>query len=43
MEIMTIQGVSGYIDVFGTIHLNAEDVARGLGFTFVAKSGNEVA
>lgn len=42
MEIMTIQGVRGYIDAFGTIHLNAEDVARGLGFTFVAKSGNEV-
>ena len=42
MKIMTIQNVRGYIDTFGTIHLNAEDVARGLGFTFVAKSGNEV-
>lgn len=37
MDIMTIQGVRGYIDAFGTIHLNAEDVARGLGFTEVKK------
>ena len=42
MKIMTIQNVRGYIDTFGTIPLNAEDVACGLGFTFVAKSGNEV-
>lgn len=32
MEIMTIQNVRAYIDAQGTAWLNAEDVARGLGF-----------
>lgn len=32
-EIMTIQNVRGYVDAQGTAWLNAEDVARGLGFT----------
>ena len=31
-EIITVQNVRGYIDSQGTAHLNAEDVARGLGF-----------
>ena len=31
-EIITVQNVRGYIDPQGTAHLNAEDVARGLGF-----------
>lgn len=31
-EIITVQNVRGYIDATGTAHLNAEDVARGLGF-----------
>lgn len=31
-EIITVQNVRGYIDENGTAHLNAEDVARGLGF-----------
>lgn len=30
--IITIQNVRGYIDTQGTAWLNAEDVARGLGF-----------
>lgn len=34
-EIMTIQNVRGYIDAQGTAWLNAEDVARGLGFVMV--------
>jgi len=33
--------VRGYLDKNGTAHLNLEDVARGLGFTTVATSGNE--
>lgn len=33
MEIITIQNVRAYIDAQGTAWLNAEDVARGLGFT----------
>lgn len=32
-EIMTIQNVRGYVDAQGTAWLNAEDVARGLGWT----------
>ena len=32
-EIIAIQNVHGYIDEHGTAWLNAEDVARGLGFT----------
>ena len=31
-EIITVQNVRGYIDSQDTAHLNAEDVARGLGF-----------
>lgn len=42
-EILNINNVHGYLDKeTGTAYLNAEDVARGLGFTTVAKSGNEV-
>lgn len=41
-EIITIQNVHAYIDEQGTAWLNAEDVARGLGFTQTAASGNEV-
>jgi len=32
MEIMTVQNVRGYLDEHDTAWLNAEDVARGLGF-----------
>lgn len=41
-EIVTIKNVRGYIDEKGTAWLNLEDVARGLGFTTVATSGNEI-
>ena len=41
-NLITISGVRGYIDETGTAQLNLEDVARGLGFTRVAESGNEV-
>ena len=41
-NIMTIKNVRGYLDKDGTAHLNAEDVARGFGFTTVANSGNVV-
>lgn len=42
-EILNISNVHGYMDKqTGTAYLNAEDVARGFGFTTVAKSGNEV-
>ena len=42
-EILKINNVHGYMDKqTGTAYLNADDVARGLGFTTVAKSGNEV-
>ena len=41
-EVITIGNVSGYVAKDGTAWLNAEDVARGWGFTTVAKSGNEV-
>jgi len=40
-ELMTIQNVRGYIKD-GVAYLNLEDVARGLGFTRTAESGNEV-
>lgn len=40
-EIMTIGGVSCY-EKDGTAYLNLEAVARGLGFTRTAASGNEV-
>ena len=40
-ELITIHGVRGFVDKNGTVQLNIEDVARGLGFTTVATSGNE--
>ncbi|MFI3200946.1 MAG: BRO family protein [Eubacteriales bacterium] len=39
-EIMTIKNIRAY-EKDGMAYLNAEDVARGLGFTTVATSGNE--
>lgn len=42
MNLITINGVRGFIDGDGTAKLNLEDVSRGLGFTTVATSGNEV-
>ena len=41
-ELITVSGVKGYIDENGTAWLNIEDSARGLGFTQIAASGNEV-
>ena len=41
-EIITIKNVRGYIDEKGIAWLNLEDVARGLGFTTIATSGNEI-
>ena len=40
-DLITISGVTGYIDANGTAQLKLENVARGLGFTTVATSGNE--
>lgn len=40
--LITISGVTGYIDKDGVAQLNLENVARGLGFTTIATSGNEV-
>lgn len=40
--IQCIEGVRGYVDADGVVQLNLEDIARGLGFTTVATSGNEV-
>ncbi|WP_113050235.1 transporter [Paenibacillus polymyxa] len=42
MDILTIHGVRGFIDGNGMAQLSLEDVSRGLGFTTVATSGNEV-
>lgn len=42
MDIMIVDNVKGYIDENGTAWLDAEAVARGWGFTQIAKSGNEV-
>lgn len=39
-QIIAIQNVHGYVDVQGTVWLNAEDVARGLGFVEI-KNGVE--
>lgn len=39
-EIMNIKNVRGYLDKNGTVYLNAEDVARGFGFTQI-KNGVE--
>lgn len=41
-EIMIIKNVRCYQDKEGIAQLNMEDVARGLGFTELANSGNEV-
>lgn len=41
-ELVTINNVRGYLDDNNTAWLNAEDVARGLGFTEKSKSGNIV-
>lgn len=41
-EIMIIKNVRGYKDDKGVAQLNLEDISRGLGFTTVATSGNEV-
>ena len=40
-ELTVISGVRGYIDSNEVAQLNLEDVARGLGFTTVATSGND--
>jgi len=40
-NLLTINGVRGYLDSEGVAMLNLEDTARGLGFTQIAKSGNE--
>lgn len=40
-KLITVSGVTGYIDENGTAWLNLENVARGLGFTERAASGNE--
>ncbi|OPX95462.1 MAG: hypothetical protein A4E58_02106 [Syntrophorhabdus sp. PtaB.Bin006] len=41
-QIQTIQNVKVYLDETGTAFLDLENVARGLGFTRIAESGNEV-
>ena len=41
-RLVTIKNVRGYIGENGVAFLNLEDVARGLGFTRIANSGNEV-
>ena len=41
-NIITIKNVRAYLDENGTAQINLEDAARGLGFTRVAASGNEV-
>ena len=40
-EIINIKGIKGY-EKDGTVYLKLETVARGLGFTRIAASGNEV-
>ena len=40
-DISVISNVHGYLDTNNTIWLNAEDVAKGFGFTTVATSGND--
>ena len=37
LQIVEVEGVRGYVDALGTVWLNAEDVARGLGFVQVKK------
>lgn len=41
-QLITIQGVRGFIDEKGTARLNLEDVARGLGFTDNSKGSEYV-
>lgn len=41
-QIVTFEGVRGYVDANNVVQLNIEDIARGLGFTRIAASGNEV-
>lgn len=41
-QIVAFEGVRGYVDANNVVQLNAEDIARELGFTQTAKSGNEV-
>lgn len=41
-NIITIKNVRAYVDENGTAQINLEDTARGLGFSRVATSGNEV-
>lgn len=41
-ELVTIKGIEGYLDKDGVPQINLEHVARGLGFTRIATSGNEV-
>ena len=40
-DVLTVNNVRGYLDENNVAWLNVEDVARGLGFTTVATSGNE--
>lgn len=40
-SLITVHNVRGCIDSEGVAHLNLEDVAKGLGFTTIATSGNE--
>lgn len=40
-DVISVSGIRGY-EKDGTVYLNLEDVARGLGFTQMAASGNEV-
>jgi len=40
-NLVTIKNVRGYANEEGKIFVNLEDVARGLGFTRIATSGNE--
>lgn len=37
LQIVEVEGVRGYVDSQGTVWLNAEDIARGLGFVQVKK------
>lgn len=41
-EVIEFDNVKGFVDENGTVWINAEDVARGFGFTTVATSGNAV-
>lgn len=41
-KLVTIRGVRGFTDETGTVQLNLEDTARGLGFVRKAGSGNTV-